>query len=140
MERIHIDFQTISHRFYAAVDRVMHADATAMLALWSERDDITYCDPYAHIHTGRKAIVSYWQQAAVRNSQDPGAVSATAELLAVQDSNEIICMVLREHIHVSEPERIVQIQALATNIYRFEEQEWRMIHRHAGTPSPEESS
>ena len=138
MERIQRDFQAISRRFYIAVDRVMHADAAAMLALWSEQNDITYCDPYAHIHSGREAIVSYWQQAASRNSQDPGAVSVTAELLAVQDSNEMICMVLREHIRVREPDRVIQIQALATNMYRYEEQEWRMIHRHAGAPSPEE--
>ena len=135
MERTPRDIQVISHRFYAAVDRIMHGDATAMLVLWSEKDDITYCDPYSRIHSGREAIVSYWQQAASRNSQDPGSVSATAELFMVQESDEMICMVLREHIRIREQNKTVRLRALGTNIYRCEEQVWRMIHRHAGTPS-----
>jgi hypothetical protein len=43
------DVQAASRRFYEAVDQVMHADATAMLTLWSEQNDVTYCDPYGHV-------------------------------------------------------------------------------------------
>ena len=132
------DIQAASRRFYEAVDQVMHADATAMLTLWSEQNDVTYCDPYGHVHCGREALISYWQQAALKNRQAPGSVSATAELLMLQKSNEMVCMVLKEHIQVREQDRVVRLHALATNIYRYEEQQWRMIHRHAGTPSEEE--
>ena len=131
------DVQVVSQTFYEAVAQVMHADATAMLTLWSEHNDVTYCDPYGQVHCGREALVDYWQQAASRNSQAPGSVSATAELLMVQQSDEMVCMVLREHIQVRQQDRVTRLHALATNIYRYEEQHWRMIHRHAGTLSEE---
>lgn len=115
----------------------MHADATAMLSLWSEQNDVTYCDPYGQIHRGREALVTYWQQAAARNAQAPGSVSATGELLMVHESDTILPMVLIEHIQVRQQDQITRLHALATNIYRYENQRWRMIHRHAGTPSEE---
>lgn len=131
------ELQAISQTFYEAVAQVMHADATAMLSLWSEHDDITYCDPYGLVHCGRTSLIDYWQQAASRNSQAPGSVSVIAELIQVQQSDAMLCMVLREHIQVREQDRVARLHALATNIYRSEEQHWRMIHRHAASPSEE---
>lgn len=60
------DIQAASRRFYEAVDQVMQADATAMLTLWSEQNDVTYCDPSGHVHCGREALISYWQHVQVR--------------------------------------------------------------------------
>ena len=42
--------EAISQLFYQAVQQVMHAKITPMLALWSEQDDVTYVDPNGHFH------------------------------------------------------------------------------------------
>ncbi len=51
------DLETLPQLFYEAVQQVMHANIAPMLALWSEQDDVTYCDPYGHHHQGRDGIV-----------------------------------------------------------------------------------
>lgn len=137
MELASEDFQALSQRFYDAVHQVMCADATAMLALWSEQNDVTYCDPYGGFHSGREGLVNYWQQAALRNRDAPGAVSVTAEILMVQAGKDLVSMVVKDHIRIKQPDQVAQLQALATNIYRYEEGQWRMLHRHSSNPLEE---
>ena len=132
------DLETLPQLFYEAVQQVMHANIAPMLALWSEQDDATYCDPYGHHHQGRDGIVAYWQRAAQLNSHAPGSVSSTAELIMMQRNESMICTVMKEHIQVKQNDHVLRLKALATNIYRYEGQQWRMIHRHSGSPSEED--
>ncbi len=121
MTATHEDLETIPQLFYQAVEQVMHANIAPMLALWSEQDDVTYCDPYGYHHQGHDGIVAYWQQAAQLNSH----------------GESMICTVMAEHIQVRQNDHVLQLKALATNIYRYEGKGWRMIHRHSGSPSEE---
>jgi hypothetical protein len=52
------DLEAIPQLFYQAVEQVMHANIAPMLALWSEQDDVTYCDPNGQPHKGRDGLVS----------------------------------------------------------------------------------
>lgn len=131
------DLEIIPQLFYQAVQQVMHANSTAMLALWSEQDDVTYVDPQGHHYQGHDSIVAYWQRAAQLNSHRPGSVSATAELIMMYRSESMICTVMAEHIQVRQHDQILRQKAVSTNIYRHEGQKWRMIHRHSGSPSEE---
>ena len=131
------DLETIPQLFYQAVQQVMHANITAMLALWSEQDDITYVDPQGHHYQGYDSLVAYWQRAVQLNSHAPGSVSATAELIMMHRSESMIYTVMAEHIQVRQHDQILRRKAVSTNIYRYEGQQWRMIHRHSGAP-PEE--
>ena len=137
MTATHEDLETIPQLFYKAVEQVMHTNIAPMLALWSEQDDVTYCDPYGYHHQGRDGIVAYWQRAAQLNSNAPGSVSSRAELIMMQRSQSMICTVMVEHIQVRQNDRVLQLKALATNIYRYEGKGWRMFHRHSGSPSEE---
>jgi ketosteroid isomerase-like protein len=131
------DLEIIPQLFYQAVQQVMHANITAMLALWSEQDDVTYVDPQGHHYQGHDGIVAYWQRAAQLNSQRPGSVEASAELILMHRSENMICTVMAEHIQVRQQDQILRQKAVSTNIYRYEVQKWRMIHRHSGSPSEE---
>jgi hypothetical protein len=133
----HEDLEAISQLFYHAVEQVMHANSAPMLALWSERDDVTYCDPNGQPHQGRDGLVTYWQRAVQLNSDAPGSVSVKAELIMMQRSESMICTFMTEQIQVRQNDQVLRLKALATNIYRYEEQRWRMIHRHSGSPSEE---
>jgi SnoaL-like domain len=131
------DFEAIPQLFYQAVEQVMHANIAPMLALWSEQDDVTYCDPNGHPHQGRDGLVAYRQRAVQLNSNAPGSVSVKAELIMMQRSENMICTFMREQIQVRQNDQVLRLRALATNIYRYEGQGWRMIHRHSGSPSEE---
>ncbi|HZR41978.1 MAG TPA: hypothetical protein VFB12_17800 [Ktedonobacteraceae bacterium] len=73
------DIQAVPQLFYQALSQVMqHADITRMLELWSEQDDVTYCDPGIHLHLGRSALASYWQRAADANRSSPAKITSTA--------------------------------------------------------------
>jgi hypothetical protein len=116
----------------------MYGDASAMLTLWSERDDSSYCDPSGHVQLGHQALVDYWNHAALVNSETLGSISVTTEILAVQASAEMVSMVVREHIQTREQDQVIQRQAFCTNVYRYEDQQWRMVHRHASMPTEDE--
>jgi ketosteroid isomerase-like protein len=133
----HEDLEAISQLFYHAVEQVMHANSAPMLALWSERDDVTYCDPNGQPHQGRDGLVTYWQRAVQLNSDAPGSVEVQAELIMMQRSESMICTFMTEQIQVRQNDQVLRLKALATNIYRYEGQRWRMIHRHSGSPSEE---
>lgn len=129
--------ETIPQLFYQAVQQVMHANITPMLALWSEQDDVTYVDPQGHPYQGHDSLVAYWQRAVQLNSHAPGSVSVTAELIMVHRSESMICTVMAEHIQVRQHDQILRQKAVSTTIYRYEGQRWRMLHRHSGSPSEE---
>jgi hypothetical protein len=131
------DLETIPQLFYQAVQQVMHANITPMLALWSEQDDVTYVDPQGHHYQGHDSLVAYWQRAVQLNSHAPGSVSVTAELIMMHRSESIICTVMAEYIQVRQHDQLLRQKAVSTNIYRYEGQQWQMLHRHSGSPSEE---
>jgi ketosteroid isomerase-like protein len=137
MAATHEDLEAIPQLFYQAVEQVMQANIAPMLALWSEQDDVTYCDPNGHPHQGRDGLVTYWQRAVQLNSDAPGSVEVQAELIMMQRSTSMICTFMAEQIQVRQNDQVLRLKAVATNIYRYEGQRWRMIHRHSGSPSEE---
>lgn len=137
MAATHEDIEAIPQLFYQALRQVMHANIAPMLALWSEQDDVTYCDPNGHSHQGRDGLVTYWQRATQLNSDAPGSVEVQAELIMMQKSTSMICTFMAEQIQMREHDQVLRLKAVATNIYRYEGQRWRMIHRHSGSPSEE---
>ena len=130
-----MDWQAVPQLFYHALGYVMNAEITPMLALWSEQDDVTYIDPQGLHHSGHAALVSYWQRAVQANSQAPGSISVRADLIMAQRSASMICTVMLEHIQIQQDEGVQHMQAASTNVYRYEGQQWCMIHRHSGSLS-----
>ncbi len=138
MATTHDDLETIPQLFYQAVQQVVHANITPMLALWSEQDDVTYVDPQGNHYQGHDSLVAYWQRAVLLNSHAPGSVSARAELIMMHHSESLICTVMAEQIQVRQHDQLLRQKAVSTNIYRYEGQQRRMLHCHSGSPSQEE--
>jgi ketosteroid isomerase-like protein len=139
MAGIYPNSEEIPQLFYQALRQVMEGDISPMLALWSAQEDVTYVDPAGQLHQGSDGIVTYWQQAAQRNVEASSRVLAMADLIVMHASDSMICTVMAEHIWISQPSgRLLQMKAVSTNIYRYEVEGWRMIHRHSGSATPEE--
>ncbi|MGO8949125.1 MAG: YybH family protein [Ktedonobacterales bacterium] len=133
------DLDTIPQLFYQALAQVMQGNFTPMLALWSEQEDVSYVDPKGHPYRGHDALRTYWQRAAEQNSEAPGTISATADLIMLHASDSLIATLMAEHIQVRQPDRqLLRMEAVSTNIYRREGERWRMIHRHSGSTASEE--
>ncbi len=128
---------TIPQLFYQALQQVMVGNTLPMLSLWSEQDDVTYVDPRGQYYKGHDSLVTYWQHAAQVNSLAPGSISSTTELIMMHRSKDMICTLMSEHIQNKQPDRLLRMQAVSTNVYRYEGQRWRMIHRHSGSTSEE---
>lgn len=123
----------VSARFYEAASAVMCGDASPMLALWSQQDDATYLDPRGGFQQGWEALRAYWEYAAQLNQDAPGEIAAAGRMLKLTLSGQLAYTVMVEEIRQVGEHGSDLLESHATNIYRFEAGEWRMIHRHADT-------
>jgi ketosteroid isomerase-like protein len=120
-------------RFYEAVNHVLcDGNPAPMLRFWSHADDATYCDTRGEVQRGWQALEAYWKNAAAANAQSDVRLSAVAELLQVVVGGDVAYIVASEHVtREGDPNTL---HARATNVFRRENGEWRMIHRHADAP------
>lgn len=114
--------------FYAAFER---RDLKAMMAVWSDDNDIACIHPHGPRLVGSDQIRDSWRQIMAHS---PPMRFKVNELNTISDQ-ELAVRFVNEHIHVgegAEPEFTV----LATNVYRRTPDGWRMVLHHA-SPTPE---
>jgi ketosteroid isomerase-like protein len=118
-----------SDRFYAAVQAVLRGDAAPMLALWSQDDEVSYCDTRGEIVTGWPSLDAYWRQAAAANAAD-ATLTATGLVHRAVVAGDLAYVVALEEVRQTGATSVMR--ARATNVYRREAAAgWRLLHRHA---------
>jgi ketosteroid isomerase-like protein len=118
-----------SERFYAAARAVLHGDEGPMLAVWSQSDEVTYCDPRGEIVAGWAALEAYWRQAAASNAAAPAGIQATVQIKHTVVNGTLAYVVTLEEVRTERDQSIMT--ARATHIYRREDGGiWRLLHRH----------
>jgi SnoaL-like domain len=128
-----------AERFYAAANAVVRGDAQPMLAMWSHGADVTYCDPGGAIHRGWEALQAYWERGAQLNRAADSRITARPEIVAMLVVGDLGYTVALEHVEAVATDSVRRMVGRATNVYRREQEEWRMIHRHA-EPGREEQA
>jgi ketosteroid isomerase-like protein len=114
-----------SAQFYAALERMTNGDAGPMAEIWSHRDDVTTMHPIGGREVG-------WE--AVRGSGE--AVAAIAEdadvdcVCPVTFVGELAYELVTEQAAMTLGGRPVTSEFRATNVYRLEDDEWRIVHHH----------
>ena len=110
-------------------DFALHdGDPDPRLALWSTQDPISLFGAAVPVETGRAAVedVAYWLAEHFSNSQ-----KFDVELVAAGVSGDLAYTVGLEHSEYSYDGGPVQPATLrVTHIYRRENGEWRIVHRH----------
>jgi len=106
-------------------------DLHAMMAVWSEEDDIVCIHPQGPRLEGYEQIRDSWAQI-LENS--PPMQFRLSKLRRV-DSGSISVRYVNENIYLPNGEQ-PQFTILATNIYRLTGKGWRIILHHA-SPTPE---
>ena len=113
-------------RFYAALNVLFGGDAQPMLEVWSHADDITFMAPGGGFHVGWKQSRTDWE--AVADQKLGGSVEPTEMRINAGSDIAITSNYEVGHNIVDGKPQTVTIRA--TNIFRLEDGQWKMIGHH----------
>ena len=120
------EVQQASDQFYAAIESMLNGDAGAMGDIWSHEDDVSTMHPLGGRELGWDAVRASWEGAAEAFSS--GSVNVTD--LVVRTLGDVAYTVGVEQLEATVGERTIDSEFRATNIYRREAGEWKMVHHH----------
>lgn len=128
----------ISHDALAAI---LNGDSSGYKALFSHKDDITLGNPFGPYARGRKSVEATLDGAA--SHYRDGEVTAV-DLIATYASADLSCVVEveRGRAKVGGSAELAALAVRVTSLFRREEGEWKLVHRHADpitTPRPASS-
>jgi ketosteroid isomerase-like protein len=113
--------------FYKSLNLLFAGDASAMKRIWSHSDDVTYMGPAGGMEIGWKRVSANWDaQAALglRGEVVPDEIHVTF-------ANDMAVVQCREVGHNLDAEgRPVQVSIRATNVFREENGQWKMVGHH----------
>ena len=135
------DVDQLIEQYDLGVDEFLKGNPEPVLELWSRRDDVTLANPYGGVAHGWEEVVEASEQAA---STSRDGELASAEIVAKHVTPELAYVVVIEQAEakLGGREEINPFALRTTMIFRPEEGEWKVVHRHADpitTPQPAES-
>ena len=121
------DVRAASDRFYSALEAMANGDASSMAGIWSHADDVTTMHPIGGREEGWEAVNGSWE--GVAGASRDGAVTRTDQLVRViGDGAYELCT---ESVSMTFADEPVSVECRATNVYRHEGGEWKIVHHHA---------
>lgn len=138
-ERAEIEeFLSTFHARQIEAETALHnGDAEPRLALWSTRDPVSLFGAWGPSKTGTEEVTQISRWVASRFSD---CSEYEVELVAAGVSDDMAYTVCYEHSVLSVdggPPRRHTLRA--THIYRREDGEWKIVHRHGDVPPVDES-
>lgn len=124
------DFDQVLERIHAALDEFTRGNNKPLEELYSRRDDVTLGNPFGPFVRGFDEVAQTMQRAAAyyRDGKAVGfdlvAKEVTAELAFVVEVER-----LSAKMGGSQEETPVSLRV--TSIFRNEDGEWKLLHRHA---------
>lgn len=114
-------------RFYAALNEMFTGELGQMKKVWSHADDVTYMGPGGGFQVGWNQVLENWEsQAAMKLG---GKVEpADMRITVGTDLAVVSCYEKGENTNAKGKPQKVSIRA--TNIFRKENGEWKMIGKH----------
>jgi ketosteroid isomerase-like protein len=126
------DFLTATYDRQVEAETAIHnGDAEPRLAMWSEQDPLTLFGA-AMSMSGAAEVREFFRLLAARFSD---CTSYRFEVVAAGASGDLAYTVGYEHTSTSIDGVPVEPYVLrVTHVYRREDGEWKIVHRHADTP------
>lgn len=116
-------------RNFAALDAMLKGDSGGYVALLSDRDDVTWGNPFGPFARGRESVVATLAAAAARM---PGGRATDADHVATYLADSLAVVVQVEHgERAGEADDPTAVALRVTSVYRLEAGAWRLVHRHA---------
>ena len=115
---------------HAALDAMLKGDSTRYVALLSDRDDVTWGNPFGPFARGRESVEATLASAAARMT---GGRATEFDLIAQYVAENLAVVVQVEHGETkAEGADALSSAALrVTSVYRLEGGAWKLVHRHA---------
>ncbi|WP_410673501.1 YybH family protein [Amycolatopsis sp. cmx-4-68] len=118
-----------------AAERAIHGgDAGPRTALWSHADPVSLFGAWLPVRTGWTEVSAAFERVADQFS-DP--LDYRFEVVAAGASGDLAYTIGYEHNTVSVNGRPTTYTLRATHVYRRENGEWKIVHRHADRPPDE---
>ncbi len=121
-----------SDRFYAALDRMLNGDAGPMSDVWSHDAGVSTMHPLGGREVGWDAVRGSWEGAA--NAFEGGGHEVSD--LEVSVVGDLAYTTGIEHLDATVGGKSLRFDIRATNIYRREDGEWKIIHHHTDADRP----
>jgi ketosteroid isomerase-like protein len=134
------DFDEVIERYHRAADEFSRGNPDPVKDLYSDRDDVAIANPFFPLTRGREQVVDRLERA-VQNFRD-GEVGFEEVVEWVSD--DLACLVELEEwrTKVGGREDVTPFTLRVTTLFRAEDGEWKVVHRHADpitTARPAES-
>lgn len=131
-----IGFEAFMHERSRAAQAYVTGDPGPLVAMATTQNPATFFGPQGGRVEGAHAVVSNYQEATQQFA--PGG-DTNLEILHQGSSGDLAYWVGIQHAHVhmidqSEP---VEMHLRITEVFRCEDNDWKLIHRHADASSPD---
>ena len=114
-------------------------DPEPYIACWAESEDATLVGAWGPIEKGSQALFDTFRWVGCRYAGDPHASQATVEHIVVASSGDLAYTAGFERGPVRvDREREDEMVIRVTHIYRRTDRGWKLIHRHADFPPPDQ--
>ena len=115
---------------HAALDAMLKGDCTGYVALLSDRDDVTWGNPFGPFARGRESVEASLASAAARMH---GGRATDFDLIATYRAENLAVVVQVEHgeTKVGGVDALSPAALRVTSVYRLEGGAWKLVHRHA---------
>ena len=108
----------------AALSGMLKGDCSGYLALLSIRDDVSWGNPFGPFSIGREKVEATLAAAAARMQ---GGSTSEPEKIAIYQADGIAVVVEVERGDGAAG----PFELRVTSVYRSEDQDWKLVHRHA---------
>ncbi len=113
--------------FYEALNLMFTGDLEPMKAVWSHADDVTYMSPLGGYQVGWPETLKVWEAAAAMKM---GGHVEAVDLHVTVCGDVAIIQNYEVGSNKDSDGEVVQVSIRATNIFRKEACEWKMISHH----------
>ena len=119
--------RTASDQFYSALEAMANGDASSMADVWSHEDDVTTMHPIGGREEGWDAVRESFEGVAAA-STDGTLTRSDQDIHVIGNAAYELCTESVSWTFAGEP---MSLEGRATNVYRKERDEWKIIHHHA---------
>jgi ketosteroid isomerase-like protein len=114
-------------QFYTALNSMFTGDIAPMNAIWSHRDDVTLMGPFGDRLVGWEAVGGEFKREA---GMKLGGRVVCKDLLVQVGSDMGYTICVEQGENMSADGKPVAVYFRATNVFRLEAGQWRLVHHH----------
>ena len=124
------NFDDVLNQARAALDQIARGDASGYRALYSRRADITVANPFGGVGRGWDEVTEQVERAA---SYYRDGEATRFDIITKAVTPELAYTVTIEGIEtkLASGSDVVPLVVRVTSVYRREDGDWKLVHRHA---------